>query len=281
MSVVFTPDDGSLATFTLGRNFDAGDPLDDDPGQIVGLTDGTKVFVHKRGIRTHRREFRISSLEQPALLGLLAYVDDVLDGAKEVFTLTHEEGENLLAASDDLSSWTTSGTATVATGLTTAGPYGPNITCDRVTYTGGSGGFIFLDDTISQEIVNVTPMARLSFQAKIDSGDDWTPQVSGLSASSQTLGLVPADGTWHHRSGLFSIVSRDIGLMTEHATDEPAVFLRHVHLHRGTSERPFVKRPATTFTKARLIDGGVSYVQSGTDGYYDVSFAILQEFDPP
>jgi len=268
--------------FQLGRAFDQGNGVTDDPGQLVGRSDGTKVWVYVRGQRVRRYTFNLTGLTTLEWYALNAYIQDVLTDTLEPFTLQHGPGYNLLSNSTSLTGWAKTGTnpPTVSSAVSTTGPHGQSVTADRVTYPGAFS---------AQQIVDTNALAGVAtgaslfvhFMARIDSGDIWKPEVNDHAG--EALPTVAADGAWHR---ITNVYTKDAGsdnfeLGVQFATLglAPVVFLTDLMVIEGQGPKRYAASPPPSSSSMRLERRPVGVPVR--DDSWSVTLAMRQEVAPP
>lgn len=282
--LLITPDDSSLPPFQLGRHVDTGDGDRLDAGQIIGPTDGSRVFVYADRVGVRTMEFAVSGMTRAEALGLEEYANATLRGGVEVFTIYGSRG-NIIPDSERFSDpgsgsprWQHTGTnpPTVAA-ESEVGPEGYAATADVVTF-GAVQSVLRAADAIPQDIVDNGGSVFVEFLARVETpGADQSGTVNSDGAASFAWTL-PGDGSWKRVVGSYASPGQrwiDVESLSR------AVVFAHFQAAIGSLPKfqpnthpgvPLHSRAAN----ARLIAGSLRFTQQRED-VFGCSFSVRAE----
>ena len=275
---LITPDDGSILPFKLGRQIAVGNEELPDPGQIVGPTDGQRVFVYQDRIETRVHRVAFLGLDDDEFLALEEYVRNRIKGAVQPFTLTYGKNRNLVSDSERYTppassdpQWVTTGTnPPTVTEKVVTGPEGYLASADRVAF--GATQSVLRQQGVLAGLSN-SGTVYISGLAKVDdAGGTAVVDVNSDGAATFNATILD-DGDWHSFRGSytgwlqtwvdFEILSRTLAFARIQVTYDS-----------GFEE--FEYKPLRTFTGCRLIPGRTK-AREIRDGCWDVELVIRQE----
>ncbi len=289
-----TPDDGSIYAFEIGRAPEFGNIQDHDLGQTVARSEGTKVYILGKSVEANVFRFKFRGLTSHEFNYLRLYLQDQLQGSKEVSTFEWGRARNRILYSTDAQTseifdgWQKSGgTLPVVNDVSIRGPEGFANTSSEVEFKGSGGSSVIRSRDVFQDFAPSTGFVSFEFMAKVtDGGGAHSLRVGGQAPEIVDVS-VPDDGIagsaaggWYRFSGNYPLGSVDFfGFSTLDAGNRELGIDQVMVMWSPHESRPvtfYDKAPLATIDDARYVPDSIVGRQLQGD-MWDVQFLVREE----